>query len=160
MRIEKDDAVAWILLIIVFLGMFLFEGCTKTIYVPVKGDTIVKDTTVVIEKERIVTIPVEKEAVTTPADSSHLETSIAKSDAWIDRSGLLHHTIQNKEGVQKEVKEKEIHHYHDSISYVPEPYPVTMTEYRTRGIVKVLAVLGAVFIALVGVELYSIIRRP
>lgn len=46
-----------------------------------------------------VNIPQEsssREAAATPSDTSHLETSIAESDAWVDTTGRLHHTLNNK----------------------------------------------------------------
>lgn len=42
-----------------------------------------------------VPIPVEVHSVVA-RDSSHLETSVAQSDAWIDTLGLLHHSLANK----------------------------------------------------------------
>lgn len=41
-------------------------------------------------------LPIEEKEISTRRDSSHLETSIAKSDAWIDNSGNLNHTLKNK----------------------------------------------------------------
>lgn len=42
-----------------------------------------------------VEIPVEVEKIVTKDDSSHLENSVAESDAWI-RDGLLYHTLRTK----------------------------------------------------------------
>lgn len=45
----------------------------------------------------------------TLADSSHLETSVATSDAWVDSLSILHHTLQNKaeNALKKEVVYKD-----------------------------------------------------
>lgn len=44
----------------------------------------------------LVEIPAQTASNVTPADSSHLETDFATSDAWTDSEGLLHHTLANK----------------------------------------------------------------
>ncbi len=49
----------------------------------------------------LVSIPQEsssREVTAAPLDTSHLETSVAESDAWIDTTGRLHHTLDNKSG--------------------------------------------------------------
>ena len=60
----------------------------------------------VIERVRdsVIYVPLPKESVmqggikirSFPSDTSHLETSIAESDAWIDGDGNLNHSIRNK----------------------------------------------------------------
>ena len=68
---------------------------------------------VVIEKivERVdsVYIPVPGESVeVVRQDSSHLETSVAISDAKIDSNGVLHHTLKNKNtNLKKEIVYKD-----------------------------------------------------
>lgn len=58
---------------------------------------IMRDTTIYVE------MPVEK-VVEVVVDSSHLETSISASDAWIDTMGLLHHRLENRAvSIAKEV---------------------------------------------------------
>ena len=41
-------------------------------------------------------LPLESHTIITPTKKSHLETSVAESDAEIDSLGLLHHTLVNK----------------------------------------------------------------
>lgn len=122
-----------------------------------------------------VTIDTVKVAVPIPTESakqivkdiiSHLETSLALSDAWINPDGTLGHSIANKPGKfdsevlvphksttnEKEIiKEKEIP--------VPEPYPVEIERNRTfMEQVKLAAfwyLLGAVV-----VSLCYIFRKP
>ena len=91
------------------------EKIIETVYVPVEVE---------------VALPEESSVNATLNDSSHVETTIAFSDAWI-ADGKLFHTINNKEGklkgttytpttterASKEViREKEVP--------VPTPYPV------------------------------------
>ena len=59
----------------------------------VKDSTIFKDSVVLVE------IPTERERlVVTEADTSHLETSVAWSEAYV-ADGKLYHTLQNKDAL-------------------------------------------------------------
>lgn len=97
---------------ILFIVMFLMMGCSicqRVQYVPVET----KIDSVIVEKivERIdsVYIPVPSESAEVDRqDSSHLETSVAISDAKIDSNGVLHHTLQNKNtSLKKEIVYKD-----------------------------------------------------
>ena len=93
---------------ILFIVMFLMMGCSichRVQYVPVET----KIDSVIIEKivERVdsVYFPVPSESSeVVREDSSHLETSVAISDAKIDSNGVLHHTLKNKDtSLKKEI---------------------------------------------------------
>lgn len=95
-----------------FLVMFLVMGCgicKRVQYVPVETS---KDS-VVIEKivERIDTVSIEipgEKVYVIKQDSSHLETAVATSDAKIDSTGMLHHTLKNKDvNLKKEIVYKD-----------------------------------------------------
>ena len=86
--------------------------------VNVKDSTVVhiKDSTVYKYVPVEVPIPVEVMREIVPAsDSSHLETGIALSDAYIDTLGFLHHSLQNKKGTFIGTAPVEEHH-HEVIS--------------------------------------------
>lgn len=94
-------------LVCVLLCMLL-SSCglfRKIVYIPVESG---KDS-VYIEKvvERTDTVKVEipvERFMNVSRDSSHLETSLAVSDAWVDSSYVLHHLLSNKEGfLEKEI---------------------------------------------------------
>lgn len=86
--------------ITIFVITLLVTGCaaTKTIYVPTDAETIVeyRDTTIYLKDTIYISPPVEEKQNTTLRDSSHLETSLAISDAWINE-GKLNHTLRNKQ---------------------------------------------------------------
>ena len=97
---------------ILFLVMFMMVGCgicKRVQYVPVETS---KDS-VVIEKvvERIDTVEVEvpgEKVYVIRQDSSHLETAVATSDAKIDSTGMLHHSLTNKDvNLKKEIVYKD-----------------------------------------------------
>ena len=97
---------------ILFLVMFLVMGCgicKRVQYVPVES----KVDSVVIEKvvERIDTVSIEipgENVYVFAVDSSHLETTVAISDAKIDSTGRLYHNLINKnKKIEKEIVYKD-----------------------------------------------------
>ena len=96
---------------ILFLVMFLMMGCgiCKRQYIPVEN----KVDSIYIEKivERIDTVKVEvpgERVYVVAVDSSHLETAVATSDAKIDSTGMLHHSLENKDvNLKKEIVYKD-----------------------------------------------------
>ena len=95
-----------------FIVMFLMMGCSicqRVQYVPVETNV----DSVVIEKvvERIDTVEVEvpgERVYVVVVDSSHLETAVATSDAKIDSTGMLHHSLKNKDvNLKKEIVYKD-----------------------------------------------------
>lgn len=97
---------------ILFISMFLVMGCgvfKRVQYVPVET----KKDSVVIENivERIDTVKVEvpgERVYVIKQDSSHLETAVAISDANIDSTGMLHHSLVNKDvNLKKEIVYKD-----------------------------------------------------
>ena len=96
---------------ILFLVMFMMVGCgiCRVQYVPVET----KKDSVIIEKvvERIDTVSIEvpgERVYVIKQDSSHLETAVATSDAKIDSTGMLHHSLKNKDvNLKKEIVYKD-----------------------------------------------------
>ena len=95
-----------------FIVMFMMVGCgicKRVQYVPVetKIDSIVVEK--IVERTDTVEIEVPGESVyVIKQDSSHLETAVATSDAKIDSTGMLHHTLKNKDtSLKKEIVYKD-----------------------------------------------------
>ena len=84
-----------------FLVMFLVMGCgickrVQYVSVETKKDSVVIEK--VVERTDTVEIEVPGERVyVIKQDSSHLETAVATSDAKIDSTGMLHHSLTNKD---------------------------------------------------------------
>ena len=81
-------------------------SCGVNRYVPVensqKDSVIIHMKDSVIFRDSIIFVQVPKEstsAIVASSDSSHLDTEVATSDAWI-KEGKLHHTLRNKEKLQ------------------------------------------------------------
>ena len=97
-------------------------GVTKPI---VKEEIIYhhKDSTVFNIRDSVVVIPIEKIINITPEQYSELETSMAKSEAYTDTLGLLHHTLENKKGVTTQFKYVDRYIEKTDTCYIKEPIP-------------------------------------
>lgn len=133
---------------ILFICLLALVGCRTSEQAQSLVQPVTLDNTDSVNVEKIVEtlyvptsveidIPRQLETNATSDDSSHVETDIAYSDAWV-RDGVLHHTIANKQGkyeteafvpqttekISKEaVSTKEIP--------VPQPYPVEVERKLT-----------------------------
>ena len=71
----------------------IVEQSRDTVVFRVKSELILRDTVV------FAGVPAgSSEAVRKDSDTSHLETTVAESDAWVD-GGRLHHTLRNKSAI-------------------------------------------------------------
>lgn len=94
------------------------ENTARDSVAVVKRDSLVlRDSVVFVE------LPKESQAVETFSDSSHLETSLAFSDAVV-RDGLLRHTLENK-----------LKRYEVPIQ-VPERYLITEASASYRQVIR------------------------
>ena len=115
------------LLILAFYG--LISGCSSPRYLPSSNIKIIaKDSLVVQTKLISVAIPLESHSIITKK-KSHLETSVATSDAEIDSLGLLHHTLVNKkDSIKTKIQYVDKISYRDSVEVrevpVEKPVPV------------------------------------
>ena len=114
-----------ICLILAFYG--LISGCSAPRLLPSSNIKIIsKDSLVVHTKLVSVAIPNESHSIITKS-KSHLETSVATSDAEIDSLGLLHHTLVNKkDSIKTKIQYIDKIVYRDSIERreVPVEKPV------------------------------------
>ena len=82
-------------LILGFYGLIL--GCSTPKLLPSTNVKIISKDSLVVRTELVsIALPLESHTIVTPTKKSHLETSVAESDAEIDSLGLLHHTLVNK----------------------------------------------------------------
>ena len=112
-----------ICLILAFYG--LISGCSSPRYLPSSSIKIVsKDSLVVHTELASVAIPLESHSIITKS-KSHLETSVAESDASIDSLGLLHHTLVNKkDSIKTKIQYVDRIVYRDSIQTKEVPVEV------------------------------------
>lgn len=82
-----------------FLALFLVLSCSPRIVerVVTITKTEVRDSTAWRDTTIYVPLPLESDqAIVHVGDTSHRETSVAESDAWIGKDGMLHHSLRNK----------------------------------------------------------------
>lgn len=124
--------------IIIALALLVaMTGCGVCKHQPTHTSDNVKDSTVVHVKDSIaihyinveVPVPVEVMREIVPAeDSSHLETSVAKSTAYIDSLGRLHHSLENKKtSLQATTPVEEHHHSETHLNDHQESHQETIT---------------------------------
>lgn len=113
-------------LIIVILAFYgLISGCSTPKYLPSSNIRIIaKDSLVVHTELASVAIPNESHSIITKK-KSHLETSVAESDASIDSLGMLHHTLVNKkDSISTKIQYVDKIVYRDSIETKEVPVEV------------------------------------
>ena len=110
-------------LILGFYGLIL--GCSTPKLLPASNIRIVsKDSLIVRTELASVALPLESHSIITKK-KSHLETSVATSDAEIDSLGLLHHTLVNKkDSLKSKIQYIDKIIYRDSIEVREVPVEV------------------------------------
>ena len=112
-------------LVLAFCG--LISGCSSPRYIPSSSNIriIAKDSLFVQTKLISVALPLESHTIVTPTKKSHLETSVATSDAEIDTLGMLHHTLVNKkDSIKTKIQYVDKISYRDSVEVREVPVPV------------------------------------
>lgn len=113
--------------------MALLTGCGTLKYTPstdTKVEVHVRDSLVIHRDTVTISIPIESTSIS-KVQYSHLETTVAWSDARVDSSGLLTHVLTNKPiEVQKEIVylDRWKTEYRDSIQV--KEIPVTVETIR------------------------------
>ena len=118
--------ISKIFLTIVILAFYGFlTGCSTPKYLPSSNIKIVSKDSLVVHTELIsVALPLESHSIITKS-KSHLETSLAESDAEIDSLGLLHHTLVNKkDSIKTKIQYVDKIVYRDSIETKEVPVEV------------------------------------
>lgn len=102
-----------------------FYGCSSQKYIPSSNIRIIAKDSLVIHTELVsIAIPNESHSIITKS-KSHLETSVAESDAEIDSLGLLHHTLTNKkDSIKTKIQYIDKIVYRDSITTKEVPIEV------------------------------------
>ena len=110
-------------LILAFYGFLI--GCSTPKYLPSSDIRIIAKDSVFINTKLIsVALPLESHSIITKS-KSHLETSLAESDASIDSLGLLHHTLVNKkDSIRTKIQYIDKIVYRDSVETKEVPVEV------------------------------------
>lgn len=123
-------------IIILLAAVLAAYSCSPVKYLPTetKIETVYKDSIIVHRDTISIKIPREVLKEVVYADSSHLETSVATSDAWVDSLSILHHTLANRaeNTLKKEIVYLDKITVRDSLVYIDKPYPVEVEKKVTR----------------------------
>lgn len=91
--------------VILIILLFGAQSCCRKHFPPpsieYRDSLIVEYRDSLVYRDSIVSVPIPLEsdqAIVTINDTSHRETSLAESDAWVSADGFLHHSIRNKKG--------------------------------------------------------------
>ncbi len=104
----------------------------------------------------ILEVPVESSEARN-VQHSHLETTVAVSEAHVDSAGLLTHTLDNKPfKVQKEIiyKDRIVTEYRDSIRISEVPVEVEVPVKYVPRFYKQLLLFNIILLLALGVYLY------
>ena len=101
-------------------------GCSTPRYIPTSNIKIVSKDSLYIHTELVsAALPIESHTIVTPTKKSHLETSVATSDAEVDSLGLLHHTLVNKkDSIKTKIQYVDKIVYRDSVEVREVPVEV------------------------------------
>ena len=110
-------------LILAFFG--LISGCSSPRYISSSNMRIVSKDSLIVHTELVsIALPLESHSIITKS-KSHLETSVAVSDAEIDSLGMLHHTLTNKkDSIKTKIQYVDRIVYRDSIQTKEVPVEV------------------------------------
>ena len=114
-------------LILAFYG--LISGCSSPRYISSSNMRIVSKDSLIVHTELVsIALPLESHSIITKK-KSHLETSLAESNAEIDSLGMLHHTLVNKkDSISTKIQYVDKIVYRDSVEVrevpVEKPVPV------------------------------------
>lgn len=110
-----------------------------------------------------VTLPQESSITQTLDTVSHIETSVAESDAWITPGGVLHHTLKNKPSLPVVIPRDTVYITNDSIVYKeretetppqqPQEQKPSFLRRLANSITDVLALIGAATLLAFGIRL-------
>lgn len=142
-------------LILAFFG--LISGCSSPRYISSSNMRIVSKDSLIVHTELVsIALPLESHSIITKS-KSHLETSVAVSDAEIDSLGMLHHTLTNKkDSIKTKIQYIDKIVYRDSI--VTKEVPVEV-EVKVPYIPKFYKFTFAFFGIFVLFILVKVIRK-
>ena len=152
MKSKGTTVVALAVMFVMVSSCGLFKHCPSThtetnvrdsVAIHWKDSTRIVDSLVVRDSVVLVPLPVESSQSVLPAMMpSHLETSLAESDAYVDSLGL-HHTLKNKDtDIDVHVPVTEHHHYEehtqqsDTTAHHSYSEKETVTEYVEKSLTK------------------------
>lgn len=147
--------------ILIFITVFLISACSTVKYVPIQTEekVIVKDSLVYVTDTVTVEIPREVIKEIVPTDTtSILKTSVAKSEAKIER-GQLHHTLEQHGTVKTKIDTFYITKIEEKIVYQDRPIEVEVPKKYVPSFFKFCLYWFIASVILIILFLYFKIKR-
>ena len=120
--------------VVVLLLVLSSTACAPRIIKEIVTETKIEYRDSLVYRDTLIKVPIPLEkdqAIVRLGDTSRLETSVAQSVAYVDSTGFLHHTLENKKGnISTVVKIPE--HYHFTVSVSTTKETITKTEYKDK----------------------------
>lgn len=153
--------------ILIVLVCFAATGCCRK---PISSSYAEKDSVrteyvnryIETVRDTTIYIPVPVERIVErgiPVDSSHMETSIAESDAWIDSLGRLNHSLSNKDTVLSAPAQIKDTQRADTVRVTEYKYRDRTETIRERYIPKFFWYCLAISILSVGYVIWTMYRK-
>ena len=146
-------------LVKIFIPLLLLTSCA--VQRPATNVTINHKDSLVIHTELVaVPLPVESHTVVSPEKKSHLETSLAKSDASIDSLGMLHHSLENKkDSIKTKIEYVDRIQYRDTTIIKEVPVEVVKEVKTHFWYEKFLWLISIVSIGVLVVKIYLKVKK-
>lgn len=146
--------------------MLTLLGCATIRPVPVQTttqvQTVVRDSVVIHRDTVTLEVPVESSSAY-GVQYSHLESSVAYSDASVDSTGLLNHTLTNKPfKIEKEIiyQDRKVETVRDSLVTVEVPIEVQVVKKVVPHWCWSLLVFDVLLLLAFGVFIYFKFFKP
>lgn len=139
--------------------LLLMLGCATQHVLPTQAtqvQTIVRDSIVIHRDTVVLEVPVEGSSAF-KVQYSHLETTVALSEARVDSTGLLSHSLANKPyKVEKEIvyQDRKVIEYRDSIQVREVPIEVEVIKTKTPKWCWYLLAVNVLLLIGIGVKIY------
>ena len=143
---------------VIIIALFMLCGCGQIKYVPVQTEEkiIIRDSIIRVIDTVEVEVPQEVIKEVLPAiDTSVLETSVAKSVAYVDTlEKKLHHTLEQKGELKVKIDTCYITQTVEKIVYKDRPIEVEVIKYKRDALFWYLLIFQIAVILYLGLRIY------
>ena len=156
--LKKGQRTHFLIKTLGVLLMMVVVGCSPKLQpsINTQTHTSIRDSLVIHRDTITYQIPVESTQAHR-VQYSHLETTVATSDAWVDSIGTLSHKLENKPvKVEKEIVyvDRVVTEYRDSLVTKEVPVRVFETKYKTPKWCWWLLAFNVLVLVCIGIRLY------
>lgn len=118
----------------VAVSVGLFASCSPRIIREVVEKEVVVKKDSIVWRDSLISVPVplgKDQTIVSTKDTSNLETQVAKSIAFVDKSGRLHHSLENKRTTLVAPIKFPVHYLFNGVT-TTKVETLTKIEYRDK----------------------------